>query len=40
MNDADQSLPNVKPEYPQSEITGRITAAAQQVPHAVRKNPH
>ena len=31
MNDADQSLPYVKPEYPQSEITGRIIAASQQV---------
>ena len=31
MNDANQSLPYVKPEYPQSEIMGRIIAAAQQV---------
>ena len=31
MNDADQSLLYVKPEYPQSKITGRIIAAAQQV---------
>jgi GxxExxY protein len=31
MNDTDQSLLYVKPEYPQSEITERIIAAAQQV---------
>ncbi|MCJ7533768.1 MAG: GxxExxY protein [Anaerolineales bacterium] len=31
MNDTDQTMPYVKPEYPQSEITGRIIAAAQQV---------
>ena len=31
MNDTDQTQPYVKPEYPQSEITGRIIAAAQQV---------
>ena len=31
MNDTDQSLTYVKPEYPQSEIMGWIIAAAQQV---------
>ena len=31
MHKPDQTRPYVKPEYPQSEITGRIIAAAQQV---------
>ena len=31
MNEPGQTLPFVKPEYPQSEITGRIIVAAQQV---------